>query len=64
MRTAGALMPALPDHAFAVGDDATDHWVGAGGIGSTLGQAQCVGHVQVVEDGERDAHATMVPPLA
>jgi hypothetical protein len=52
MRATGALVPALPDHAFAMGDHAADHRVGAGGIGA-LGQAQRVGHVQVVEDGER-----------
>ncbi|MNI57649.1 hypothetical protein D3C73_1127220 [compost metagenome] len=63
MRATGSLVPALPDHALAMGDHAADHRVGAGGIGGTLGEPQRASHVQVVKDGERCAHAAMVAPL-
>ncbi|KAG0943413.1 hypothetical protein G6F31_014731 [Rhizopus arrhizus] len=64
MRPTGTLVPTLPDHAFAMGDDAANHRVGTGGVGTALGQTQRVGHVQVVKDGERGGHAAMVTPPA
>ncbi|KAG1385337.1 hypothetical protein G6F60_014885 [Rhizopus arrhizus] len=47
-----------------MGDDAANHRVGTGGVGTALGQTQRVGHVQVVKDGERGGHAAMVTPPA
>ncbi|MNV55171.1 hypothetical protein D3C71_1473960 [compost metagenome] len=64
VRTASALVPALPDHALAMGDHTADHRIGTGGIGTPFGKPQCGRHVQVVKDGERCAHAAMVPPSA
>ena len=45
---AGADMPAFTADAFALGDHATDHRIGLGGVGAAFGQAQRARHHRVV----------------
>src|ERR1700722_8096601 len=52
MRFAGTLVPALPQHFFAPGDDAAYAWIRLRGVETALGQPQGLCHVHMVDGME------------
>ena len=60
MRSAGALVPPLPDHAPVAHDDGADDGVGSRRPAAALGQLEAAGEVCAVGVGQR--HATAPAP--